>query len=108
MSKKFLMACFPGRSEFGDIVCVLERKSWMLGINKSQCPRFRRGWTGFVADNNLRVGDACVFELMDRSKAKFRVVIFHDEHIALPCSAPRKSMKCLLTFSISSNVMYHE
>ncbi|KAI4385095.1 hypothetical protein MLD38_003156 [Melastoma candidum] len=79
LSKKFLMACFPGKKEFGDIICVSETRLWTLGINKSQCPRFRRGWTGFVADNNLRVGDACVFELIDIAEAMFRVVIFHDK-----------------------------
>jgi hypothetical protein len=28
------------------------------------------GWGNFVKDNNLKLGDACVFELMEHSKDK--------------------------------------
>ncbi|KAI4313554.1 hypothetical protein L6164_026522 [Bauhinia variegata] len=39
---------------------------------------FHRGWKQFVVDNNLKVGDVCVFELIDRIKITFDVTIFRD------------------------------
>ncbi|XP_020572392.1 B3 domain-containing protein Os04g0386900-like [Phalaenopsis equestris] len=37
--------------------------------------RFGVGWRKFVEDNELRVGDGCVFELMDDKELRFRVQI---------------------------------
>ncbi|KAH7850740.1 hypothetical protein Vadar_002284 [Vaccinium darrowii] len=39
--------------------------------------RCRLGWASFVLDNNLKVGDACVFELVSKSiEPKLNVIIF--------------------------------
>ncbi|OIW01329.1 hypothetical protein TanjilG_10490 [Lupinus angustifolius] len=37
---------------------------------------FRSGWKQFSEDNNLEVGDVCIFELIDRTKLAFQVCIF--------------------------------
>ncbi|KAI4313559.1 hypothetical protein L6164_026524 [Bauhinia variegata] len=42
------------------------------------CYELRRGWKQFVLDNNLQIGDVCVFELIDRIKLTFDVTIFRD------------------------------
>ncbi|KAI4313557.1 hypothetical protein L6164_026523 [Bauhinia variegata] len=42
------------------------------------CYELRRGWKQFAADNNLQIGDVCVFELIDRIKLTFGVTIFRD------------------------------
>ncbi|PIA58646.1 hypothetical protein AQUCO_00500533v1 [Aquilegia coerulea] len=43
--------------------------------------RFDSGWKNFVIDNNLKVGDGCVFELSECSKdcLKFRVQILEGD-----------------------------
>ncbi|RZC76665.1 hypothetical protein C5167_000814 [Papaver somniferum] len=38
--------------------------------------RLSRGWYRFVADNHLKEGDVCVFELVDREKIQMNVHIF--------------------------------
>ncbi|KAL8028459.1 hypothetical protein ABFX02_14G161700 [Erythranthe guttata] len=57
-------------------------KTW----NMSYCgdaarPRFDYKWKAFVADNHLKVGDGCVFELMesDSRNAVFKVMIVRGE-----------------------------
>lgn len=44
----------------------------------------RRGWKAFVVDNYMRVGDGCVFELMDQKKMHFKVQILRGDAPALP------------------------
>ncbi|KAI0498603.1 hypothetical protein KFK09_019493 [Dendrobium nobile] len=39
----------------------------------------RDGWKQFVGDNNLMIGDGCVFELMDNKELKFKVQILSGE-----------------------------
>ena len=43
--------------------------------------RFDSSWKTFVIDNNLKVGDGCVFELMELSeeKLKFRAQILRGD-----------------------------
>ncbi|POO02674.1 B3 DNA binding domain containing protein, partial [Trema orientale] len=38
--------------------------------------RFQSGWMAFVRDNDLEVGDVCVFILLESTKTTFRVAIF--------------------------------
>ncbi|WJX75919.1 hypothetical protein P8452_59402 [Trifolium repens] len=51
-------------------------KSWEMIYNgqkqgQNRCKQFdTNGWGNFVKDNNLKFGDACVFELMENSKDK--------------------------------------
>lgn len=43
--------------------------------------KFDSGWRAFINDNNLKAGDACVFELIERSSKKlvFRVQILRGD-----------------------------
>ena len=41
--------------------------------------RINSGWREFALDNHLKVGDGCVYELMDSEKLKFRVQILSGE-----------------------------
>ncbi|KAK7256215.1 hypothetical protein RIF29_29653 [Crotalaria pallida] len=49
----------------------------------------RGGWNRFARDNNLKVGDACIFELVDRTKLTFQVYIFRETDKS-NCSTSRK------------------
>ncbi|XP_071701139.1 B3 domain-containing protein Os04g0386900-like [Rutidosis leptorrhynchoides] len=54
----------------------------LLGDQKPKKKVDKHGWTKFVTDNNLKAGDACVFELMDgklTNLVKFRVQILKDD-----------------------------
>ncbi|XP_072957947.1 B3 domain-containing protein Os04g0386900-like isoform X2 [Typha angustifolia] len=41
--------------------------------------KFETGWKIFAIDNNLKIGDGCVFELMDSKNLKFRAQILRGE-----------------------------
>ncbi|CAJ2650363.1 unnamed protein product [Trifolium pratense] len=47
-------------------------KGWNMIYNgQNICKQFdSKGWGNFVKGNNLKLGDACVFELMEQSKDK--------------------------------------
>ncbi|XP_059294586.1 uncharacterized protein LOC132047575 [Lycium ferocissimum] len=45
----------------------------ILGIANA---KFTAGWKEFVLENNLKVGDVCVFERVSRSKLLFNFIIF--------------------------------
>ncbi|XP_062102214.1 B3 domain-containing transcription factor VRN1-like [Humulus lupulus] len=58
-----------------------ENKTWPVKYtyreHKSAAPRFQGGWTTFVQENNLKVGDVCVFVLLKAINiVSFEVVIF--------------------------------
>ncbi|KAL0464364.1 UNVERIFIED_CONTAM: B3 domain-containing protein [Sesamum latifolium] len=60
------------------VVLRYNRKNWNLDyIGNCTNPRFDPKWRTFVDDNKLEIGDACVFELMERSamNIKFKVHI---------------------------------
>lgn len=38
--------------------------------------KLNRGWTKFVRENSLQIGDACVLELIKKKDARIRVTIF--------------------------------
>ncbi|KAM4132648.1 hypothetical protein ACJW30_01G267400 [Castanea mollissima] len=38
--------------------------------------KFREGWKKFARDNNLKVGDVCIFELINGVEVAFKVAIF--------------------------------
>lgn len=40
---------------------------------------FRGGWKAFAVDNHMRMGDGCVFELMDKKKMHFKVQILRGD-----------------------------
>ena len=37
---------------------------------------FRQGWMEFARDNSLKVGDVCIFELINGIEVAFKVAIF--------------------------------
>ena len=59
-------------------VLTCRGKNWEMSYNGAS-GRFKRfiGWRAFIDDNNVKVGDACVFELMEccSTKLVFRVQI---------------------------------
>ncbi|KAI4330331.1 hypothetical protein MLD38_028629 [Melastoma candidum] len=76
LSKSFMRTCFPGSVKYSDVrVCLGDGKTWTLQISKTGRPRFGLDWQKFVADNDLKVGDVCLFELMDSEQALFRATI---------------------------------
>lgn len=64
-------------------VLVHQEKRWEMTFNGDHRThkRFDIGWRTFVNDNNLKAGDACVFELMEcnTSNIKFRVQILRGD-----------------------------
>ncbi|KAK7846120.1 b3 domain-containing transcription factor vrn1, partial [Quercus suber] len=76
------------------ILCISDGRKWPV---KYTCqmfatkPKFffKCGWRTFAKDNNLEVGDVCVFGLSEGTKMSFKVVIFRvsEEH-CLPLPVP--------------------
>ncbi|MCD7472242.1 hypothetical protein HAX54_013268 [Datura stramonium] len=66
---------FPTSSDV--VLRVSSKREWnvkcSLGTSNA---KFSAGWKKFVLDNNLKVGDVCVFEQASRSKLLFNVIIF--------------------------------
>ncbi|KAJ6854225.1 B3 domain-containing protein-like [Iris pallida] len=56
----------------GNVVLTCRGRSWGMWYDRS---RIRRGWKQFALDNDLKVGDGCVYELTDAAKLEFRVQI---------------------------------
>ncbi|TVU14014.1 hypothetical protein EJB05_37455 [Eragrostis curvula] len=59
-------------------------RSWdMRFTGGRQIQRLEAGWRGFALDNGLRLGDGCVFELVDGAAeggtVKFRVQVLHGD-----------------------------
>lgn len=48
----------------------------MKCISNRNSSRLSAGWYQFVRDRALKVGDVCVFELIDRNDAVMKVSIF--------------------------------
>ncbi|XVF13908.1 hypothetical protein REPUB_Repub09cG0010300 [Reevesia pubescens] len=62
--------------------CVIDGKSWSIEYNnasKQFSPKLCNGWKEFSDDNNLDVGDVCVFELIKSTEITFNVVVFRSE-----------------------------
>ncbi|KAI5337302.1 hypothetical protein L3X38_016573 [Prunus dulcis] len=58
---------------------VLDGRTWCLGLKCERAKpkaRFQSGWFKFARDNNLKIGDVCVFVLVDDIRLTFEVVIF--------------------------------
>ncbi|KOM36394.1 hypothetical protein LR48_Vigan02g254400 [Vigna angularis] len=68
-----------------------ESRPWHVEFyrnNSSNQINFTTGWKNFVKDNNLRLGDVCVFEKIKKSGISFKVIIFRDTEES---SSPRFS-----------------
>nr|XP_010910571.2 B3 domain-containing protein Os04g0386900 isoform X1 [Elaeis guineensis] len=66
-------ACVPA-------VLSYRNKTWeMRYYGDRNLRRFDSGWKHFAVDNNLKIGDACVLELMDDQHLKFQVQILRGD-----------------------------
>ncbi|MBA0824411.1 hypothetical protein Goarm_021085 [Gossypium armourianum] len=66
-------------------LCNSSGKAWIVTfknyqIGKKQTSYLLTGWGTFVHDNNIRVGDACAFELINSIEISFNVVIYQGPH----------------------------
>ncbi|XP_020206623.1 B3 domain-containing transcription factor VRN1 [Cajanus cajan] len=71
--------------------------------------KVRLSWRAFVKNNNLKVGDVCTFELIDRTKLTFLVRIFRETgnsncstsqesgQVRAACQLQKKEMKIITT-----------
>ena len=72
------------RKRNNDIIrCVSNGATWTVKFQfwKSETrtrAKFGVGWKAFVQDNNLKVGDVCVLELINNIEVAFKVAIFRD------------------------------
>ncbi|XP_059294587.1 uncharacterized protein LOC132047576 [Lycium ferocissimum] len=68
-------------TKHSDVVLqVSSKRTWAVKcILGTANAKFTAGWKEFVLDNNLKVGDVCVFERVSRSKLLFNVIIFPSE-----------------------------
>ncbi|KAG1362020.1 B3 domain-containing protein [Cocos nucifera] len=67
-------------SESVSVFLSCGRRTWeMRYCGDSPLKRFDRGWKNFAIDNNLKIGDGCVFELIDHKNMKFQVRILRGE-----------------------------
>ena len=57
-----------GRSWFTELTIALRKSN-------SYVARLVRGWREFANDNNLEVGDVCIFKLLEGTKISFEVSI---------------------------------
>ncbi|WOL18282.1 B3 domain-containing protein [Canna indica] len=60
-------------------LCCQGKKWEMTYFGYQRQKRFDAGWKHFVMDNNLKIGDGCVFELMDDKNLKFKVQILRGD-----------------------------
>ncbi|GKU99045.1 hypothetical protein SLEP1_g11957 [Rubroshorea leprosula] len=59
------------------IRCICDGKTWSVVYSGGVSPKLGGGWKKFVKENDLKVGDVCVFELISKTKITFNVAIFH-------------------------------
>ncbi|KAK4733431.1 hypothetical protein R3W88_007692 [Solanum pinnatisectum] len=56
------------------VLQVPSKRSWALKCNRAkEYAKLTSGWKEFVLDNNIKAGDACVFEQVNRSNLSFSV-----------------------------------
>ncbi|XP_050107183.1 uncharacterized protein LOC126586359 isoform X6 [Malus sylvestris] len=58
------------------ILQILDGSTWPVTFKYDATPRFQNGWSVFARENNLKVGDLCVFELVNHNELTFEVVFF--------------------------------
>lgn len=57
---------------------IWQDRSWEMRFTGGRLvQRLEAGWRSFAVDNNLRLGDGCVFELVDGERVVFRVQVLH-------------------------------
>ncbi|XP_059639687.1 B3 domain-containing transcription factor VRN1-like, partial [Cornus florida] len=76
--------CVPlvfARKYFADkqdiVLRVSDGRTWSVKCNFSKTnAKISGGWQSFVEDNNLKVGDVCVFQLINGIEPSLKVIIF--------------------------------
>jgi len=66
---------------------ISEERSWDVNFSFNSTRRqvmLNSGWSEFIKDNNLKVGNVCVFERIKKSGISFRVIIFRDPKESSP------------------------
>ena len=61
------------------ILRSFDRGTWSVKFSFYEAQtksEFRQGWTEFARDNSLKVGDVCIFELINGIEVAFKVAIF--------------------------------
>ncbi|CAL8170915.1 unnamed protein product [Prunus armeniaca] len=59
------------------ILKILDGRTWPVEFKyENSTARFQNGWSAFARDNNLKIGDVCVFVLIDRNERLFEVVFY--------------------------------
>lgn len=59
---------------------LLHPNKWEAEIElKNNRSKLGRGWRQFVSDNKLKVGDVCLFELMEHKKPTMTVHIIRKQ-----------------------------
>ncbi|KAG6725039.1 hypothetical protein I3842_02G013200 [Carya illinoinensis] len=80
--KMTVLGRFLGIKQSGQMVMLLVGgKSWLVKFRSyphSSSVAFTRGWSTFVKDNSLQVGDVCAFELIKSDDAMLKVSIFRN------------------------------
>ncbi|XP_008244816.1 PREDICTED: B3 domain-containing protein REM19-like [Prunus mume] len=60
------------------ILKILDGRTWLVEFKyETSVARFQRAWLAFARDNNLKVGDVCVFVLIDCNERLFDVFFYH-------------------------------
>ncbi|CAK7325831.1 unnamed protein product [Dovyalis caffra] len=65
---------------------VSDGREWPIQINRNQCRylHISKGWYEFSKENNLKKGDVCVFELINKKKFVLKVEIFRESEANVP------------------------
>jgi hypothetical protein len=66
-----------------------DERTWIV---KYCMRKISSGWKTFVSDNNLKLGDVCLFEMINRKSYAFKVLIFRvdeEQHSLPPQGNPR-------------------
>ncbi|KAI4330309.1 hypothetical protein MLD38_028607 [Melastoma candidum] len=88
--EKFIMPRIPGIGDCKDVNIYLPGlRMWTIGFHSG------KGWRQFAMDNNLKAGDACVFELMKRSVVTYHSFLFRDG-VSQPRTSPTKEMRATM------------
>lgn len=81
--RKFAAAHLPSY-KLEVVICNMRGESWNVVIGRyGHQTKFCGGWTSFARQNDLKVGDICVFELLDEKLLQVRV--FEGSHKGPEC-----------------------
>lgn len=58
------------------ILQILDGSTWPVNFKYDITRGFQNGWSVFARESNLKVGDLCVFEMINRNELTFEVVFF--------------------------------